>query len=104
MSSTILHVAKIRRSLAAFDFVASGSLVRRSLACGKSNCRCKAEPPHLHGPYYYWSRLHKGKITQTVLSPARAKVIKSAIRNYRMIRRMLKKWEEETIRYLEQVR
>lgn len=31
-----------------------GGLVVRMLACGKKNCRCKADPPELHGPYVQW--------------------------------------------------
>ncbi len=24
------------------------------MKCGKQNCRCKADPPQLHGPYVQW--------------------------------------------------
>ncbi|MDP9317549.1 MAG: hypothetical protein M3O94_00445, partial [Actinomycetota bacterium] len=33
-----------------------GSLASRFMRCGKANCRCKAEPPLLHGPYLHWTR------------------------------------------------
>jgi len=32
--------------------VLPGSLVERRTRCGKANCRCHAEPPELHGPYF----------------------------------------------------
>ncbi|WP_343577778.1 DUF6788 family protein [Mycobacterium sp.] len=31
-----------------------GGLVERMMKCGKPNCRCKADPPQLHGPYIQW--------------------------------------------------
>jgi hypothetical protein len=31
-----------------------GGLVDRRMKCGKQNCRCKADPPQLHGPYVQW--------------------------------------------------
>jgi hypothetical protein len=31
-----------------------GGLVNRMTRCGKANCRCRAEPPQLHGPYVQW--------------------------------------------------
>src|SRR5665647_1924639 len=33
----------------------------RHMRCGKANCRCKAEPPILHGPYLHWTRTVAGK-------------------------------------------
>jgi len=37
--------------LAQGSHVLPGSLVERTVRCGKANCRCHAEPPELHGPY-----------------------------------------------------
>src|SRR5487761_590547 len=36
--------------LAALGFCLPGSLQTRQMRCGKPGCRCKADPPQLHGP------------------------------------------------------
>ena len=37
------------------------------MRCGKDNCRCKADPPILHGPYLHWTRTVAGKtVTRTL--------------------------------------
>lgn len=36
--------------LAEIDYALPGSLGRRENVCGKPGCRCKADPPQLHGP------------------------------------------------------
>lgn len=38
-----------------------GSVVVRMMPCGKPNCRCKEDPPRLHGPYFQWTRKIGGK-------------------------------------------
>jgi hypothetical protein len=47
------RLERIRSELAALVMKGSlpGSLVVRSLRCGRQNCACHAEPPRLHGPY-----------------------------------------------------
>lgn len=49
-------------------FMLKGSLVRRFKRCSSPGCRCHAEPPRLHGPYWQWSAKVKGKTVTRVLS------------------------------------
>lgn len=93
--------ASLKRQLVGFDNVCSGTLLRRYLACGKDNCRCKAQPPDLHGPYYYWSRRLDGRLVSRVLSASQAKIVGQAIRNYRKALQLLRKWEAQTVLILE---
>ena len=36
--------------------------------CGYANCRCRADPPQLHGPYHQWTRKIAGKTVTRILS------------------------------------
>lgn len=92
----------LKRQLASLDHVCTGTLVRRTLICGKANCRCKARPPALHGPYYYWSRRLDGRLVSRVLSSSQAKIVRTGIHNYRRALELLRKWEAHTVRVLEQ--
>ncbi len=47
--------------LADAGFALPGTLIERSMRCGKPNCGCKADPPRLHGPYHQWTRKIDGK-------------------------------------------
>jgi hypothetical protein len=84
------------------NYVCSGNLRRRTLVCGKPNCRCKADPPVLHGPYYYWSRLAGGRVVQKILSAEEARLVKAAIANYRKALKLLRRWETETFKIVKQ--
>jgi hypothetical protein len=41
-----------------------GTLTKRHTRCGRAGCRCGADPPQLHGPYWSWTRKVDNK-TQT---------------------------------------
>ena len=53
--------AAIAGRLADAGFALPGTLIERSMRCGKPNCACKADPPRLHGPYHQWTRKIEGK-------------------------------------------
>jgi len=36
--------------------VLPGSLTSRRTHCGRHGCKCMADPPELHGPYWQWTR------------------------------------------------
>ena len=55
------RVSEVLRELAEIGYALPGSLVTRSTACGKPVCRCKADPPTLHGPYLSWIRKSDGQ-------------------------------------------
>ena len=50
-------------------FAVSGSLTRRYTRCGKPGCRCQADPPQPHGPYYQLTR-KVGKLPVRPYPPA----------------------------------
>jgi|SRR5271165_3469095 len=48
--------ARIAAELGQAGFALPGTVLVRTFACGKKNCRCHADPPRLHGPYIQWTR------------------------------------------------
>ena len=55
-------------------FISPGSLVARETSCGKPGCRCQADPPRRHGPYYQWSRAVAGKTLSRRLNEPEAEL------------------------------
>ena len=58
--------------------------------CGKPNCRCKAKPPKLHGPYFRWTGLLAGKPTTKTLTSAEARECRRRIAHYRTLEKQIR--------------
>ena len=87
-----------RRTLAAqiaeIDAVLPGTLVTRSTRCGKPTCRCKADPPQLHGPYHQWTRKIDGRTRTRLLTPEQAARYQPWFDNARRMRQLLAELED----------
>jgi hypothetical protein len=59
----------LARALGETGFALPGTLTERHMRCGKPNCRCKHDPPTLHGPYWQWTRKLDGKTVTRWLNP-----------------------------------
>jgi hypothetical protein len=60
---------RVTTDLARIDWALPGSIVERMMRCGKRRCRCKNDPPLLHGPYLQWTRTVNGKTVTKLLTP-----------------------------------
>lgn len=58
--------------LAGLGLMLRGSIAKRLTRCGTPGCRCKADPPQLHGPYWLWTRTVSGKTVTVQLPPEQA--------------------------------
>ncbi len=87
---------ELRRTIAAMDYVASGTLHTRTKVCGRSNCRCAVDPDARHGPYHEWSRRREGRLVHRVITSEQAQVIARAIGNLRELQKLVALWEDET--------
>ena len=92
------RIEAIQAEITACDFVSSGSLTRRMKRCGKPNCRCAKDPQARHGPYFEWGRMEGGRQVSTYVSEEEALRLREAMRNYRRIKRLLRRWERESVR------
>ncbi len=80
--------------LADIDLIYSGSITRRYTRCGTPGCKCHADPPQLHGPYYQWTAKENGKTVTRRLNPAEAALYKEWIDNDRELRRILQQMRQ----------
>jgi hypothetical protein len=79
--------------LAEIGFISPGSLVVRTTSCGKPNCRCQADPPQRHGPYYQWSRAVAAKTESRRLNETEADLYRGWIANRRHLEQIITKME-----------
>jgi hypothetical protein len=94
------RLARLRRryrqlalSLAEVDFIAKGSVIQRHIPCGKSTCRCHADPPQLHGPYWQWSTAVEGKTVTRSLTEQQARLYQEWIGNRKQLEAILEKMQ-----------
>ena len=83
------HRALLRQSTD-LGLVLRGTIGKRFMPCGKPACRCKADPPILHGPYYLWTRKVAGKTVTVRLTAAQASRCQPWTRNMRKLDRLLR--------------
>ena len=80
--------------LSEIGLIASGSVTRRSTRCSTPGCRCHAEPPRLHGPYFQWTAKVGGKTVTRRLSEQEARIYEEWIANDRQLRNVLAEMRE----------
>src|SRR5260221_5018312 len=96
--ATARTLAQVAAELAAAAGPAlPGTLVVRSHACGKRRCRCRADPPILHGPYAEWTRKIGGKTVTRRLTPAELAAWQPLFDNARKMRQLLRQIQELTL-------
>lgn len=80
--------------LSQLGFISPGSLTHRHTYCGKPGCRCQADPPQPHGPYWQLTRKIAGKTVTTRLSAAQAARYAEWIDNQRELRSLIAEMEQ----------
>ena len=91
------ELAKIART----GMVLPGSITERRTRCGHPSCRCHADPPRLHGPYWQWTRKVAAKTVGRWLSADQHHDYKTWIGNDRRLRELLSQLEALGIAALE---
>jgi hypothetical protein len=84
---------ELLEQLAELGFCLPGSLSTRRLRCGNPRCRCRADPPQLHGPYTYWTRKVNGRTVAQLLTAEQAERYRPWIDNDRRLRGLVRELE-----------
>ncbi len=85
---------RLRAELAASGYSLPGTFLERWMTCKKPGCRCSADPPQLHGPYYQWTRRVSGKTVTRLLTEEQAERYREWFENARRDRAILTELEE----------
>jgi len=93
MNAARERIAKLRDALGEIELLCSGSLSERMMKCGKPACRCATDPSARHGPYYEWGRMRAGKLAHRYVTAEQAQMLREAIDNYRLVKKLLRAWE-----------
>jgi len=91
------RAARIAAELANLGFALPGTLIERHVRCGKPGCRCHADPPVLHGPYWQWTRKVAGKTITRLVSDEQLDDYRQWLDNDRRLRALVAELEALTL-------
>lgn len=92
---------RLARQLAQIDYALPGSVVTRMMRCGNRGCRCRADPPQLHGPYLQWTRKVDGKTVTRMLTPEQLARYQPWLDNAQRLREIVHELETLTTQAME---
>ena len=87
--STTADTGSSTAQIAEIGIVAAGSVTRRYTRCTSVGCRCNADPPTPHGPYWQWTAKVNGKTVTKRLTDREAQLYQEWIGNDRRIKTLL---------------
>ncbi len=80
---------QLAEQLAEIGLISAGSVTHRYTRCGTPGCRCHADPPQPHGPYYQWTAKINGNTVTRRLTEREAGLYQEWIANDRQLRRVI---------------
>jgi hypothetical protein len=91
------RAAGIAAELASLGLALPGTLIERHVRCGKPGCRCHADPPALHGPYWQWTRKVAGKTVTRLVPDDQLDDYRQWLANHRRLRALVAELEALTL-------
>jgi hypothetical protein len=91
------RAAGIAAELASLGLALPGTLIERHVRCGKPGCRCHADPPVLHGPYWQWTRKVAGKTVTRLVPGDQLDDYRQWLDNHRRLRALVAELEALTL-------
>ena len=92
-----IEIEEIKRQIAALGDLRPGSISEQYNVCGKKGCRCKADPPEKHGPYYQLSYTRKGKSRSMFVKKGKVAEVEKQVENYRLLKSLVDRWVDLAI-------
>jgi hypothetical protein len=84
---------QLRKELQSLKYFCKGTVLVRTMKCGKSTCACHVDPAKRHGPYWEWTYKSQAKTVNIKLSPASGPIYQAAVRQYRKLKSLLTRLE-----------
>jgi hypothetical protein len=95
------ELRRITAELAKVGPVLPGSLLRRYTRCGREGCKCMADPPQRHGPYWSWTRKVRAKTVTRYLSEDQYEDYREMFDNAKRLRSLCDELESVSLAIVE---
>jgi hypothetical protein len=84
----------LARQILDLGLISQGSVVLRHTTCRTPGCRCHADPPQPHGPYWQWTRYDSGKTITRRLTEPQARLYQEWVANRRRLAGIIAEMEK----------
>jgi hypothetical protein len=92
---------ELAAQLSTIGLIHSGSITRRYTRCGTTGCKCHADPPQPHGPYYQWTAKTNGKTITRRLTKSEADLYREWIDNDRQLGNLIRQMRQIAVKATE---
>jgi uncharacterized protein DUF6788 len=86
------RIRNIKHQINALGDLRPGALSKQYNICGNPTCRCKADPPVKHGPYYQVSFTRHGRSSSQFVREEDLDEVQQQLENYRLLRQLVDEW------------
>jgi hypothetical protein len=86
------RIDALKRQIVALGRLRPGTLSQQYNVCGNPTCRCKADPPQKHGPYYQLSYTWRRKSRTHFVRAEDFPQIQREVANYERLRALVGQW------------
>jgi len=86
------RIQNIKHQIGELGDLRPGALSKQYNICGSPNCRCKADPPLKHGPYYQISFTRHGRSSSQFVREEDLDEVQQQLENYRQLRQLVDEW------------
>ena len=86
------RIATLKRAMVRLGDLRPGKLSQQYNVCGKADCRCKADPPQKHGPYYQLSFTRGGRSSTQFVRKEDLALVREQLKNYQRLRELIDRW------------
>ena len=91
------RIERIKTNLSRLGELRPGVLSEQYNVCGNPGCRCKANPPHKHGPYQQLSWSRKRKSRTRFIKTSDLRTVREQISNYQRLQELVGEWVDASI-------
>lgn len=91
------RIDRIKQKLNALGDLRPGHLSEQYNVCGNPRCRCKADPPQKHGPYFQLGWTRKGKSTTRFIRKPNVSIVRAQMRNHEQLQGLVDQWIDAAI-------
>ena len=91
------RIEGIKRQIAALGPLRPGTLSQQYNVCGSAQCRCKADPPQKHGPYYQLSYTWRRQSRTHFVREEEFPKIQREVANYERLRALMGEWIDSAL-------
>ncbi len=84
----------LKQEFQQLEYFCKGTLLKRTMKCGKAQCACRSDPAKRHGPYFEWTYKAKGKTVNVKLTRDVMPLFRAAAHQYRNLKSLLDRLEK----------